>query len=128
GCYHIDSDASRHGVSRRSTSAPNAYTDHHRSDSTDITGPLRLKVGKSICFAAQNGQVETVRWWDTSGIPYLHEESVAKIASANGHVNVLQLWKELKGEKMIYDNQVLVGPTKNGHCGVLEWWRNSGFR
>ncbi len=90
--------------------------------------PLRLKVGKSICFAAQYGQEEVVRWWGESGIPYMHEEIVAKIASANGHVNVLRLWKELKGEKMIFDNQVLVGPTKYGHRDVLEWWKNSGFR
>ena len=90
--------------------------------------PLQLKVGKSVCFAAQNGQTETVRWWDQSGIPYSHEESVARLASANGHVDVLRLWKEIKGEKMIYDNQVLVGPTKNGHWDVLEWWKTSGFR
>ncbi|KAI9759332.1 MAG: hypothetical protein M1835_000396 [Candelina submexicana] len=90
--------------------------------------PLRLKVGKSICFAAQYGQEETIRWWDESGIPYMHEEAVARIASANGHVNVLRLWKELKGEKMVFDNQVLVGPTKNGHRDVLEWWKKSGFR
>lgn len=91
-------------------------------------GPLRLKVGKSISYAAQHGEVETIRWWDRSGIPYAHEESVARLASAYGHVGVLELWKELKGEKMIYDNQVLVGPTRNGHEDVLEWWKNSGFR
>ncbi|KAH0545227.1 hypothetical protein FGG08_000681 [Glutinoglossum americanum] len=125
GYYNTVSDASRHGASRRSAAM---YAGHHRSASADITGPLRLKVGKSICLAAQNGQVETIRWWDASGIPYLHEESVAKIASTYGHVKVLQLWKELKGGKMIYDNQVLVGPTKNGHRDVLEWWRNSGFK
>ncbi|KAH0547988.1 hypothetical protein GP486_008270 [Trichoglossum hirsutum] len=137
GSYHVDSDASRHGVSRggaassfSSSSSPThiSYSDSHRSDSTDITGPLRLKIGKSICYAAQNGQAEAVRWWGTSGIPYLHAESVAKIASTYGHVNVLQLWRELKGDKMVYDDQVLVGPTKNGHRAVLEWWRNSGFK
>ncbi|KAI9718764.1 MAG: hypothetical protein M1812_003938 [Candelaria pacifica] len=103
----------------------------YNTDSSDMNateGPLRLKVGKSICFAAQYGQEETVRWWAESGIPYMHEEVVTKIASASGHVNVLRLWKELKGEKTIFDNQVLVGPTKNGHRDVLEWWKKSGFR
>jgi len=87
--------------------------------------PLRLKVGKAILTAAQNGQVTSVRWWDTSGIPYSHGESVARIASAYGHVDVLEEWKELKGDKfaMSYDSQVLVGPTKNGFVRVLEWWR-----
>ncbi|MCJ1450799.1 hypothetical protein MMC28_001133 [Mycoblastus sanguinarius] len=91
------------------------------------TSHLRLKVGKSIIHAAQNGQAATLEWWVNSGIPTAHEESVARIASANGHVNILQLWKECKGEKMQYDNQVLVGPTKNGHVEVLEWWKRSEY-
>ena len=89
--------------------------------------PLRLKVGKSIIYAAQNGQAATIQWWVKSGIPTAHEEAVARIASANGHVNVLQLWKECKGEKLQYDHQVLVGPTKNGHVEVLEWWKQSMY-
>lgn len=55
------------------------------------------------------------------------EASVARIASANGHIDVLQLWKECKGAKMQYDNQVLVGPTKNGHVEVLDWWKQSKY-
>ena len=90
--------------------------------------PLKLKVGKSICFAAQKGQADVIRWLHASGIPYSHEETVAKIASASGHTNILELWKELKGQKMIFDNQVLVAPTKNGHAHVLEWWKNSSLK
>ena len=90
--------------------------------------PFRLKVGKSLIFAAQNGQTTALRWWEASGIPTAHEEAVARIASANGHVDVLQLWRDCKGEKMQYDHQVLVGPTKNGHADVLEWWKQSGYK
>lgn len=89
--------------------------------------PLPLLVGKSIIYAAQNGQVATLQWWVNSGIPFGHEASVARMASANGHIDVLQLWKECKGAKMQYDNQVLVGPTKNGHVDVLEWWKQSKY-
>lgn len=94
----------------------------------DNQSPLRLKVGKSLIYASQNGQATAIRWWMSSGIPTVHEEAVARTASANGHVNILQLWKEIKGEKMQYDNQVLVGPTKNGHVDVLEWWKTQGYR
>lgn len=90
--------------------------------------PLRLKVGKSLTLAAQTGQAATLAWWASSGIPCTHEESVAKIASANGHVAALAAWKALKGEKMMFDAQVLVGPTKNGHAHVLQWWKGSGYR
>ncbi|CZT43300.1 related to SIS2 protein (cycle-specific gene control) [Rhynchosporium secalis] len=85
---------------------------------------LRLKPGKALLAAAQNNQFLVLRWWDNSGIPISHSESVAKIASAHGHVAVLDTWRELKGEKLAFDNKVLVEPTKNGHVDVLEWWKN----
>ena len=98
------------------------------SAAAPATNPLSLKVGKSVLLAAQSGRAESVAWWDASGIPYSHAESVARIASTHGHVHVLELWRQLKGAKMIFDCQVLVGPTKNGHDNVLDWWRRSGLR
>ena len=68
---------------------------------SERTIPLRLKVGRSIIYTAQNGQATTL---DDSGVPTAPKESVARITSANGHVNILQLWKERKGKKMQYDN------------------------
>lgn len=99
-----------------------------RSSSLKLAGTdreLPLKVGKSILLAAQSGRTEAVAWWDASGIPYAHEDGVARLASQHGHVSVLELWRSLKGSKMIFDNQVLVGATKNGHAGVLEWWKDA---
>lgn len=90
--------------------------------------PLRLKPGKSICYATQSGNADVVRWWVNSGIAFAHEDTVAKLASTHGHVEVLKTWHELKGSKMIFDNQVLVGATKMGHVAVLEWWKQSGLR
>ena len=89
---------------------------------------IKLKVGKSILTAAQSGRASVLKWWDESGIPYGHEDGVARLASAHGHVGTLQLWYDLKGSKVIFDNQVLVGATKNGHVDVLEWWKRSGLR
>jgi hypothetical protein len=131
GSYYIDSDSSKYGstVLRNRQHSPPMHTDRRLSPepttNTVESTPLRLKVGKSIVAAAQNGQAATVMWWDTSGIPYSHSEAVAKTASAHGHVNVLEAWKGLKGEKfaMSFDNQVLVGPTKNGFVRVLKWWK-----
>ncbi len=138
GNYYIESDNSKYGSTsnRYRHNSSDLGSLHSFSSSEPATPsdslptpieatPLRLKVGKSIIAAAQNGQAATIRWWDTSGIPYSHSEAVAKIASAYGHVNVLEAWKELKGDKfaMSFDNQVLVGPTKNGFVKVLEWWK-----
>ncbi|RVX73512.1 hypothetical protein B0A52_02400 [Exophiala mesophila] len=93
---------------------------------------MPLKVGKSILLAAQSGRTNSIEWWENSGIPYAHEDGVARLASQHGHVPVLELWHSFKGSKMIFDNQVLVGATKNGHADVLQWWkevsRRSGLR
>lgn len=98
------------------------------SESSAYYDPTPLKIGKSVLLAAQSGKTASLAWWDKSGIPYSHGESVARIASTHGHVPVLALWYSLKGSKIIFDNQVLVGATKNGHVDVLEWWRRSGLR
>ena len=98
------------------------------SANAPVSDPIPLKTGKSILLAAQSGRTSSLAWWDASGIPYTHSDSVTRIASTHGHVPVLALWHHLKGPKLIFDNQVLVGATKNGHVDVLEWWRRSGLR
>ncbi|KAL8991793.1 MAG: hypothetical protein Q9169_007645 [Polycauliona sp. 2 TL-2023] len=125
GASHYDDSSSSQGEGLfASTTSDKAIS----IPDTERIPPLRLKVGKALIYAAQNGQTAAIRWWMSSGIPTVHEDAVARTASAHGHVNVLQLWMELKGEKMQYDHQVLVGPTKNQHVDVLEWWKMSGYR
>ncbi|KAI0996217.1 hypothetical protein K3495_g11962 [Podosphaera aphanis] len=91
---------------------------------SEIQPPLPLLPGKSLLTAAQNNQALILRWWDHSRIPVGHSESVAKVASQHGHVEALETWRELKGEKMAFDSKILVDPTKNGHLDVLQWWKN----
>ncbi|MCJ1374842.1 hypothetical protein MMC20_006075 [Loxospora ochrophaea] len=100
------------------------------SSRTESSPPscLPLKIGKSFIFAAQNGQADVLKWWATSSLPTQHEDRIAHVASANGHVNVLETWKGIKGDKMQIDNQVLPAATIGGHANVLEWWRKSGYR
>ncbi|KAF2279741.1 flavo protein [Westerdykella ornata] len=89
---------------------------------------LSLKVGKSIIYATQAGSLASIHFWVESGIPFSHEEAVAKVASTHGHTHILDYWRQLRGEKMLYDNQVLAGATKMGRTDVLEWWKRSGLR
>jgi len=89
---------------------------------------INLRPGKSICYATQAGRADVVRWWIQSGIPFAHEDTVAKLASTHGHVDVLNVWHDAKDSKMIFDNQVLICATKMGHVDVLEWWKQSGLR
>ncbi|KAL2755517.1 hypothetical protein ACRALDRAFT_2104555 [Sodiomyces alcalophilus JCM 7366] len=83
-----------------------------------------LRPGKSLLWAAQQGQVAVIRWWVASGIPVGHGDSVAKMASRWGRVEVLEAWRQLKGDdKMVFDADVLIQPTIHQHIDVLEWWR-----
>jgi hypothetical protein len=97
-------------------------------DPRNPRGDLKLKVGKSITYATQAGSLSSMHFWVESGIPFSHEETIAKLASTHGHTHILDYWRKLRGEKMLFDNQVLVGPTKMGHTHVLEWWKRSGLR
>lgn len=116
----VDADVSYQ--SDNDSTMPISSKPHHQHPGID------LRVGKSICAAAQNGQTAVIQWFENSGIPYQYSESVAKLASGHGHVNVLEVWKSFKGEKMVFDFSVLVSPTKNGHVNVLEWWKRSGLK
>lgn len=83
-----------------------------------------LRPGKSLLWAAQHGQAAVIRWWVASGIPIAHGDSVAKMASRWGQVEVLELWRQLKGDdKLAFDSEVLIQATIHQHVEVLEWWR-----
>lgn len=93
-----------------------------------LRDPLKLKVGKSITYATQSNKLDAIKWWVNSGVPFSHEDTVTKIASTHGHTKILDYWRSIRGEKMLFDNQVLVGPTKMGKADVLEWWKKSGLK
>lgn len=84
---------------------------------------IEYKPGKSILLAAQYGRLDAIRWWVDSGLTFSHEEQVCKQASRFGKVEVLELWRELKGDdKLTFDNQILIEPTLCSHLSVLDWW------
>ncbi|KAI9215993.1 hypothetical protein BC828DRAFT_409924 [Blastocladiella britannica] len=47
-------------------------------------------------------------------------------ASKNGHVNVLDWWRN-SGLKLQYSYQAMDWASANGHVNVLDWWRDSGL-
>lgn len=116
-----------HSRYRTAPSAP--HTSGEEKDMTKANRDLlKLKVGKSITYATQSGCLPAIHFWVDSGIPFSHEDTIAKIASTHGHTHILDYWRKLRGEKMLFDSQVLVGPTKMGHADVLEWWKRSSLR
>ncbi|KAL5118618.1 hypothetical protein ACEQ8H_003469 [Pleosporales sp. CAS-2024a] len=118
---HTSSSSSSLPLSSPDDAEKQSFSQPHRD-------PLELKVGKSITYATQSGSLVSIEFWANSSIPFAHEDSIAKIASTHGHTAILDYWRTLRGEKMLFDNQVLVGPTKMGHAHVLEWWKRSGLK
>ncbi|KAJ4393589.1 hypothetical protein N0V93_002802 [Gnomoniopsis smithogilvyi] len=95
------------------------WRDTYRASPSEI----ELKPGKSILTAAQCGQLDAIRWWVSSGLTFAHEEQVCKQASRWGQVEVLELWRELKGDdKLTFDIAILTEPTLYSHTAVLDWW------
>ncbi|PHH82342.1 hypothetical protein CDD82_6316 [Ophiocordyceps australis] len=83
-----------------------------------------LRPGRSLLWASQHGKVDVLRWWDASGIPVAYDDGVAKVASRWGRVEVLETWRQLRGDnKVVYDADVLISSTMYQHVGVLDWWR-----
>lgn len=122
-----------HSRYRTAPTVPTSTSTHDKSPSSSLhphpnRDDLELKVGKSITYATQSGCLPAIDFWVESGIPFAHEDTIAKIASTHGHTHILDYWRKLRGEKILFDNQVLVGPTKMGHADVLDWWKNSGLR
>ncbi|PHH53669.1 hypothetical protein CFIMG_008157RA00001 [Ceratocystis fimbriata CBS 114723] len=79
--------------------------------------------GKSLLTATQNNRLDVIRWWAESNIAVAHGDSIPRMASRWGKVEVLELWRQLQGDdKLIYDAEILTAPTTHQHIAVLEWW------
>jgi hypothetical protein len=89
-----------------------------------VNSDILLKPGRSLILAAQHGQLAVLRWWEESGVSVGHQDFVCKAASRWGQVEVLELWRELRGDnKMTFNSSILIEPTIHSHIGVLDWWK-----
>jgi hypothetical protein len=127
GHIHVLKWWKEHSRHRTAPSVPSSPVDEQAPNKPHRDN-LPLKVGKSITYATQSGCLPAIHFWVESGIPFSHEDTIAKVASTHGHTHILDYWRKLRGEKILFDNQVLVGPTKMGHADVLEWWKRSGLK
>lgn len=83
-----------------------------------------LKPGRSLLAAAQWGQLAVIRWWEESGVAAPHSEHLCKMASRWDQVEVLELWRELRGDDGIqFEPGVLNDPTFHSCTRVLDWWK-----
>ncbi|RFU73292.1 hypothetical protein TARUN_8963 [Trichoderma arundinaceum] len=94
-------------------------------DAAALDNSIVFKPGRSLLWAARNGQADVLRWWHASDMKLGFSGGVAWTASRWGHAHVLETWRKLKGDDdIIFDaEEVMFIATAYRHVEVLEWWR-----
>lgn len=81
-----------------------------------------LRPGRALLWAAQLGRADVLRWWHSSRVAVAYEHDVVNTACQNGHVGVLEAWREAKGEAALWVTDVdVLSATSYGHAPVLAW-------
>lgn len=91
--------------------------------------PDSINFWKLIEEASSGGQVDVLKWLIKMQrkIPLGSSELAIDFASMNGHLQVLQWWKESK-LRLEYTEDSMDVASQNGFTHILEWWKNSGLR
>ena len=95
----------------------------------DIETILQFKLylsDKFVNYVSQNGYVNVLEWFNSSGYEFKYSKKSIDRASANGHVNVLE-WFKNSGYEFKYSDIAISDASANGHVNVLEWFKNSGY-
>ena len=108
------------------------YIDNEFSSYMGSDDELVLKLTNDIFFLRL-----TSKYWKNiidNYIEHNYKNSVVRFvdkivyASSNGHVNILEWFKNNKYEiEFEYSQDSINEASKEGHINVLEWWKNSGY-
>ena len=92
-----------------------------------VPPPKPGSIADAIDGASRNGQVASLDWWATCGIPMEYTEAALEYASAKNQIAVLQWWKD---QHTLHGLPLKVGRVMDmastaGHVEALEWWAAS---
>ncbi|KAG0699379.1 hypothetical protein DFH29DRAFT_1002067 [Suillus ampliporus] len=130
--------ASKHG-----RTAVLSWWKHGFQQHPDLVHPPKPgSIARAIDRASRSGQVESLDWWVSSGLPLDYTEAalegasaknridvgrVMELASQAGHVDVLKWWATSQVE-YTYDRHVMHHASCVGKVEVLQWWLGSGLQ
>ena len=64
-------------------------------------------------------------WVRDQCIPLL-QNCTMDYALRNGHLDVLNWWKENEIQERVWTVSAMISASGNGHVDVLDWWKDSG--
>lgn len=82
---------------------------------------------KSLDLASAHGHVDVLDLWLSSKYKLLYTHSAIILASQNGHVHVLKWWIS-SGLKLKYTSKAMDYASIHGCIEVLDWWKDSGLK
>jgi len=81
---------------------------------------------KISSIASAEGHVDVLEWCKNNGSMLEKYRYAMNDASEAGHIDVLNWWKN-SGLTFKYTTDAMHDASKEGHINVLEWWKNSGL-
>ncbi|RKP17230.1 hypothetical protein ROZALSC1DRAFT_24408 [Rozella allomycis CSF55] len=77
-------------------------------------------------WASQNGHLNVLEWWKNSGVELKWSEDAMDWAGRDVHIDVLDWWKK-SGLELKWSEDAMDLASEYGHLNVLEWWKKSGL-
>jgi hypothetical protein len=115
--------ASRHG-----RTAVLSWWKHGFEQHPDLIAPPKPgTIAEAIDSASRGGQVASLDWWLSSGLPLEYTEAALEYASAKNEVPVLAWWKHQNkvSSLPLKIGRVMDTASTAGNVKVLEWWAAS---
>lgn len=136
-CMRIPYTASRYGQTRMldwwlANSSPDPppalFTPLPELNSFPLPSIYREYDERALESASAEGHIHVLQWWKNSGLPLRIGEAVMDCASERGHIPVLEWWKHSGEYSSDMHMCALYYASRNGNIEVLEWFRSSGLK